>query len=54
MIQVQVEGWDGSLWDLRTGDVRLAPVGLQGLGSFWFVDFTHETVMIDGQRLYGW
>ena len=54
MIQVQVEGWDGSLWDLRTGDVRLAPGGLQGLGSLRFVDFTHETAMIDGQRLYGW
>lgn len=47
-------GWDGSQWDLRTGDVRLTNGGIEGLMSFKFDSFTTDSAARDGQRFQGW
>lgn len=46
-------GVDGSVWDLRSGPVRLAP-GAQGLGMIPLTAFTQDRGVRSGQRFVGW
>lgn len=54
MIGITWNGTDGSVWNLRTGPVRLTTAGVKGLGSGNLADQTSETALQDGQRLNGW
>lgn len=54
MIGITMTGWDGSVWDLRTGPVRITNKGLTGLGHLEFERFTQDTAMLHGQRQTGW
>lgn len=44
---------DGTVWDLRSGPVRMAP-GAQGLGMLSLTDFTTSRGVRGGQRRTGW
>jgi hypothetical protein len=46
-------GTDGSVWNWRTGEVRLAR-GAQGLGLLKLTTFTQSQGTRDGQRATGW
>jgi hypothetical protein len=54
MIGITWTGWDGSVWDLRTGGVRLTNGGIQGLSVFKFDSFTTDSAARDGQRYQGY
>jgi hypothetical protein len=54
MIAMTWTGWDGSVWDLRTGPVRLTDDGVQGLSNLDFEVFTQDTALRDGQIMTGW
>jgi hypothetical protein len=54
MIGMTWTGWDGSVWDLRTGPVRLTADGIEGLLSLKFDSFTRDAAARDGQRFQGW
>lgn len=54
MIGIKWTGWDGSVWDLRTGPVRLTTGGIEGLLSLKFDSFTRDSAARDGQRFQGW
>lgn len=54
MIEIRYTGTDGSVWDLRRGDVRLTSAGIAGLGNPDVEWFTRESPMLDGQSLSGW
>lgn len=54
MIGVTWTGWDGSVWDLRTGSVHLTDGGVEGLSMLDSDVFTRETALVDGQRFTGW
>lgn len=54
MIGVQWIGWDGSVWDLRTGQVKMTKAGVTGLGHLSYDAYTRETALSDGQRFTGW
>lgn len=53
MIGITWTGQDGSVWDLRTGRVRLMGE-VEGLGYLGFDRFTQDTAARDGQRFQGW
>lgn len=53
MIGVTWTGWDGSVWDLHAGPVRLAP-GFEGFSMLTADAFVRETAMTDGQFFTGW
>lgn len=54
MIKAAWTGWDGSEWDLRSGQVRLTNGGFEGLSMAPVENFTRETALTDGQRYTGW
>lgn len=54
MIGVMLYGWDGSVWDLRNGPVRMTSDGVEGLASMDFEVFVQETAARHGQRMTGW
>jgi hypothetical protein len=54
VIGIVLRGWDGSVWDLRTGPVRMTNEGVEGLGSMDFEVFVQETAARHGQRMTGW
>lgn len=54
MIGIKFTGWDGSVWDLRTGAVRLTADGIEGLGNLDFEVFVQDTAMRHGQTMTGW
>jgi len=54
VIGLVLEGWDGSVWDLRTGPVRVTSDGVEGLNGLTFDRFVQDTAMLDGQRFTGW
>jgi hypothetical protein len=53
-IGMSVEGFDGSLWDLRNGRVTLTGDPVLGLGSFEFDERIRESPRSHGQQLMGW
>lgn len=54
MIGVILRGWDGSVWDLRNGPIRMTSDGVEGLASMTFEVFVQETAARHGQRMTGW
>jgi hypothetical protein len=54
MIGLTFIGWDGSVWNLRTGPVRLTSEGVEGLSNLDFQVFTQDTALRDGQLMTGW
>jgi len=54
MIGLRLNGWDGSVWDLRFGPVRATSDGIEGLGGLNFEVFVQETAARHGQRMTGW
>lgn len=55
MIGLTWTGWDGSVWDLRTGPVRLSDEGLDGLlNSLEPDDVVRTGAELDGQSFVGW
>jgi hypothetical protein len=54
MIGLTYTGWDGSVWDFRTGPVRLTTDGLEGLSNLTFNVYTQDTALRDGQFMTGW
>jgi hypothetical protein len=54
MIEMTWTGWDGSVWDLRTGQVRLTNDGVEGLSNLDFTIYTQDTALRDGQFMTGW
>lgn len=54
MIGLSLHGWDGSVWDLRFGPVRVTDDGIEGLGGLNFEVFVQETAARHGQRMTGW
>jgi hypothetical protein len=53
VIGIVLEGWDGSVWDLRTGSVVLTPDGIVGLKGLAHADFVQDTALRDGQIYNG-
>lgn len=53
-IGILLRGWDGSVWDLRNGPVRMTSDGVEGLASMDFEVFVQETAARHGQRMTGW
>jgi len=54
VIGVILRGWDGSVWDLRNGPIRMTSDGVEGLASMTFEVFVQETAARHGQRMTGW
>ena len=53
MITLEWLGVDGSVWNLRTGEVRMA-LGASGFGLVKLTTFTQSQGNRDGQRATGW
>ncbi len=54
MIGVKWIGWDGSEWNLQTGDVVMTKGGVVGLGHPDLEIFYQNTALSDGQRYMGY
>lgn len=52
-IEIQWTGTDGSVWDLRHGDVRLSDAGIAGLGMPLFQIQSSDSAVADGQTVEG-
>lgn len=48
-----LEGWDGSVWDLRTGPAALTDGGVQGLKGLEYESYVQDTAIRDGQLYKG-
>lgn len=54
MIQIDLIGTDGQVWDIRRGEIRLSDAGIRGLLSPVMDVAQRSTALLDGQRPVRW
>lgn len=54
MIRLELIGTDGTMWDIRRGEIRLSDAGVRGLYAPTYEESVQSTAILDGQTVSRW